>query len=126
MTLGELKHRLILDMKSLNLPVEEVDLDLRPYSKTYYGNYFPTEDGNNIPRIWLYPYSNKNGDLLPYSDILETGIHEMCHHLQYTDPNFHRLKGVMHNPQFWKLYNHYINRAKKYSLLGGDNFAKVI
>lgn len=121
MTLEELKHRLLFDMHRLNLPVDEVELDLRPYSKTYYGNYFPVYDDNcTVPRLWIYPYANRKGDFLSYEKILETGIHEMCHHIQYTDPNFHRLKGQMHDPKFWSLYNHYIERAKNLNMFGGD------
>lgn len=113
----ELKNRLLCDLKLLNLPVDEVDLEFRPFSKTYYGNYFPSCDEEITPRIWIYPYSNTVGNTLPYSKILETGIHEMCHHIQYTNPNFKRIKGQMHDPQFWKLYNHYMNKAE--NILGG-------
>lgn len=43
----------------------------------------------------------------------------MCHHLQYTSGSFVRNKGVMHNANFWKLYNHYIDRAERLNLIGG-------
>ena len=110
-----LRDRLLKDLSLLDLPVGEVDLSLRPYSKTYYGNYFPDDV---VPRVWLYPYSDEGGRYLSYDKILETGIHEMCHHIQYSDPDFKRKRGVMHDPQFWKLYNHYIKRAVSMKLLG--------
>ena len=86
-------------------------------AKTYYGRYFPNKQNNIKPRIFIYPYANEYGDLLHYFNILDTAIHEFIHHLQYTDPNFKRKKGVMHDTQFWKLYNHYTNRAEKYNII---------
>lgn len=117
MSQEELYHKLLTDLKTLNLPIDEVDIVLRPYSKTYYGRYFPNKQNNIKPRIFIYPYANEYGDLLHYFNILDTAIHEFIHHLQYTDPNFKRKKGVMHDTQFWKLYNHYTNRAEKYNII---------
>lgn len=123
----ELKTRILSDLSQINLPVNEVDLYIRPFSKTYYGNYFPVYDEKRVkPKIYIYPYENEEEDLMDYDRILETSIHEFCHHVQYTSGYFVRYKGVMHDTQFWKLYNHYINRAKKYQLLGGDVCDKKI
>ena len=117
----DLKAKLLSDLSLINLPIDEVDLYLRPFSLTYYGRYFPVYNEKRVrPKIYLYPYENDKGDLMCYEQILETGIHEMCHHLQYTSGSFVRNKGVMHNTNFWKLYNHYIDRAKKHKLIGGD------
>lgn len=117
----ELKARLLSDLSLLNLPVDEVDLFIRPFSKTYYGRYFPVYDEKQIrPKIYIYPYENTKEDLMSYDQILGTSIHEFCHHIQYVSGSFVRNKGVMHDPQFWKLYNHYIERAKKYQLIGGE------
>lgn len=117
----ELKNRLLFDLSHLNLPVYEVDLFIRPFSKTLYGRYFPVYNEKLVkPKIYIYPYENKDGDLLDYKLILETSIHEFCHHIQYTSGSFTRSKGVMHDPQFWKLFNHYVERAKKYNLIGGE------
>lgn len=117
----ELKARLLSDLSLLNLPVDEVDLSIRPFSKTYYGRYFPVYDDKQIrPKIYIYPYENTKEDLMSYDQILGTSIHEFCHHIQYASGSFVRNKGVMHDTQFWKLYNHYIERAKKYQLIGGE------
>ena len=117
----ELRDKLLSDLSELNLPVDEVEITLRPYSKTYYGRYFPVyNDKETKPKIYIYPYENSEGDLMCYDYILRTAIHEMCHHIQYTSGSFVRNKGVMHDPQFWKLYNLYTERARKYELLGGD------
>lgn len=121
MSQEELRTRLLSDLSLLNLPVDEVDLYIRPYSKTYYGRYFPVyDDQQQKPKLYIYPYENQCGDLMSYEKILDTAIHELCHHKQYTDICFVRLKGVMHDSQFWKLYNHYIERAKRYQLMGGE------
>lgn len=117
----ELKTRLLFDLSQVNLPVDEVELSLRPFSKTYYGRYFPVYDDKEIkPKIYIYPFENTKGDLMDYDVIFQTAIHEFCHHVQYTSGSFIRSKGVMHDPQFWKLYNHYIERARKYQLIGGE------
>jgi hypothetical protein len=117
----ELKNRLMYDLSLINMPVSEVDIYLRPYSKTYYGRYFPVYDDNkDKPKIYLYPYKNRRGEFLDYEQILTTGIHEMCHHIQYMDKNFVRNKGVMHDSNFWRLYNHYVARAENFNLIGGE------
>ena len=107
-----LKDRLLKDLYKLDLPVGEVNVELRPYSKTYYGNYFPDD-----ARVWLYPYSDEEGRYLSYNKILETGIHEMCHHIQHNDSNYNRKNGVMHDIDFWGLYNFYIAKAKNLGVL---------
>lgn len=105
MTEKELFCRLTKDLSRINMPVDEVEISIRPYSKTYYGRYFPKSS-----RLFIYPYADDNL-FMSYEKILINTIHEMCHHIQYTDPNFIRIRGIMHNPQFWRLYNHYISRA---------------
>lgn len=122
----ELKNRLLSDLSRLNLPVCEVDLFIRPFSKTYYGRYFPVYNEEEVkPKIYIYPYENKEEDLMTYDKILETSIHEFCHHIQYTSGSFVRNKGVMHDTQFWKLYNHYTDRARKYQLLEENLYEKT-
>lgn len=124
MTLDELQHRLLTDLRSINLPVDDVEIFIRPFSKTYYGRYFPSYDNMDIPpKVYLYPYE-ENGEFMPYDKILETTVHEMCHHIQYVSGHV-RVKGVMHDTQFWKLYNHYMIKAH-ILLTGGESFAKEI
>ena len=113
----ELYHKLMSDLNILRLPITEVEVVLRPFSKTYYGRYFPKSNKREKPRIFLYPYENDKGEFLDYDKVLETAIHEFIHHLQYSDPNFKRRDGIMHDPSFWKLYNHYIRRAEKYEMM---------
>lgn len=113
----DLMTRFLSDMSSLGLPVYEVDVEFRPYSKTYYGRYYPSVDDRRIkPRVVLYPYE-VNGDFMSYDLIIENGVHEFIHHLQYVSGSFVRRKGVMHNEQFWRLYNFYMKRAYKLGLV---------
>lgn len=121
----ELVCRLTADLMKLKIPIEEVDLYIRPYSKTYYGRYFPSEDENvKKPRVFIYPYENKCGKLYKYELILVNLIHEMAHHIQYTSSSFTRLKGVMHDPNFWKLNNRYLRRAVDFNMIGGEYLEK--
>ena len=117
----EILSRLLSDLSILKLPIDEVDIKIRPYSSTYYGRYFPVYNENRVkPKIHIYPYANKSGDLMQYSKILETGVHEICHHIQHTSGSFVRKRGIMHDTEFWKLYNHYIERATKLNMIGGE------
>ena len=126
MHIEELQHRLFTDLYKLKLPIYEVNLFFRPYSKTYYGRYFPVNEECSIkPKIYIYPF-NEDNSLMDYNKILDTAIHEFCHHIQYSKGNFVRVRGVMHDTEFWKLYNLYINRAKKLKMLGGDVLESVV
>lgn len=113
----ELYHKLMCDLNLLQLPINEVEIVFRPYSVTYYGRYFPKQRSVQTPKMYLYPYDNERGDFMSYDKLLETSIHEFVHHLQYSDPNFKRIEGIMHNTNFWKLYNHYIKIAEKYEMM---------
>lgn len=111
MTLSELLHRLLSDLRALKLPVDDVDVFFRPYSKSYYGRYYPATKKLRA-RMFIYPLANTRGDLLDYDTVLTTAIHEFCHHIQYSS-GFTRVKGVMHNEQFWQLYNRYTSKAQE-------------
>ena len=121
MTQEELLTKLLFDLTNLNLPIDEVEVSLRPFSKTYYGRYFPVHNEDTLkPRIFIYPYENKNEKFMDYYKVLQIAIHEFCHHIQYTNRSFIRTRGVMHDPNFWKLYNHYCSRAVSKQIIGGD------
>lgn len=114
----DLKHKLISDLEEIRMPVEEVEICIRPYSKTYYGRYFPINKskGRVKPRIFIYPYEDSTF-LYPYSEILKTAIHEMCHHVQYSSGSYVRQRGIMHNPNFWSLYNRYVEKALEMNIV---------
>ena len=109
---SSLYDRLLSDLALLNIPIDEVTIEFRPYSVTYFGKYFLK---NHL--IAIYPYADKQGDFVNSETILETAIHESVHHIQYQDPNFIRRRGVMHDTQFWKIYNHFIDRAVKLNIV---------
>ena len=99
-----LKDRLVKDLHKLN-KANDYSIELRGYSKTEWGFYYPHKR-----LIVLYPFiSHSLTFIRPYDDLLLTALHELVHHLQYSDPSFIRYKGVMHNSEFWDLYNHYSN-----------------
>lgn len=115
MSVSDLEYRLLSDLRSLKLPVDEVDVFFRPFSKTYLGRYFPARCDRGRPKLFIYPFENTRGDLMSYEQVLSTAIHELCHHIQYVS-GLVRVKGVMHNEQFWQLYNRYTNRARDLKL----------
>lgn len=115
MSVTELQHRLFSDLRDLRLPVDEVEVFFRPFSKTYYGRYFPATQTCGA-KMHIYPLASPDGAMLDYDTVLDTAIHEFCHHIQYAD-GLVRVKGVMHNEQFWRLYNHYKTRAREMRLI---------
>lgn len=118
MSINDLQHRLLSDLREIGLNVDAVTIYLRPYSKTFYGRYYPVPNRSDFkPKIYLYPFIDKEGNLLPYDVILSAAIHEMVHDEQYNERDFVRNVGVMHNPEFWKKYNHYIEIAVEKGML---------
>ena len=109
----ELRDKLLNDLNTLGIKDTDFDLVLRGYSKTMYGSYSPY---NN--RIVLYVYMDSNYTYeYPYISLFETFLHEVVHYLQYKDPDFVRLKGVMHNPDFYNTFNFLMKKAKRKKLI---------
>jgi hypothetical protein len=106
----ELEEKLLSDLSNVGL-VEDFNLSLRGYSKSYFGRYDP-----NTNTVILYVDKTPEGDMFSYQDLLLTLIHEVIHCKQWSNPEFHRVKGVMHDPEFKRLYNMYSNRVKALSL----------
>lgn len=102
----ELEMRLRNDLSKIGLDVE-FTLSLRPYSKSYFGRY-----DINSSTIIVYVQKTPNGDMYSYEEILLTTIHEAIHCKQWHDPKFKRVKGVMHDIEFKRLYALYSNRAR--------------
>lgn len=120
-----LRASLKKDLHDIGLPVEEVKLSLRPFSKTYYGRYFPSIDKDIKPTVYIYPYCNDKGVMYGYDTVLYHSIHEMCHHLESSMPFWKRYKGVMHDPLFWKLFYHYIEKAQDSGILREEEVSGV-
>lgn len=102
----ELEAKLRNDLLEIGLDVE-FKLSLRPYSKSYFGRY-----DINSSTIIVYVQKTPNGEMYSYEDILLTTIHEAIHCKQWHDQNFKRVKGVMHDLEFKRLYALYSDRAK--------------
>lgn len=109
----DLYKRLLEDLSLLDIDLSGVEIVFRPFSKTMDGYYDPNK---NI--IVLYVKAEKNGkEFLPYNDILVTALHECTHYIQWSDPNFKRVKGVMHNAQFYKILHSLVDTMKKKGVL---------
>lgn len=122
MTHSELKNRLSRDLAAIGLDPSSVEISIRPYSKSYWGRYFPHAKPN--PKVYLYPYSDRRGGTYPYDKILLVAVHEMCHDLQYRDGSFVRVRGVAHDADFWDKYNLYRKRAE--TVLEGGNARETV
>lgn len=104
----ELYKALWEDLASLGVDISKfnAELILRSFSSTYYGRYYPREK-----HIVIYVFATK--ELLhfrPYRGfhgLLETFLHEAIHAMQYQSGDYQRTKGVMHDPEFYRLYNKY-------------------
>lgn len=112
-----LKNHLMSDLKLTGIPTD-FELVLKDYSSTCYGKYLKSKK-----LIIIYVYMDKEcTTLFPYEEILDTLVHEAVHHFQhYYEEDFVRYKGVMHNPNFYKYYNKYVDKLKQYGIEVGNN-----
>lgn len=107
--LNDLKERMISDLKTLNVNVKGFELVLRPFSKTYLGRFNP-----NNRKLFIYVYKDSHcTTLYSYGQLFDTLLHEVTHFIQWSDPNYERIKGVMHNSDFHKIYNKLLNEYKR-------------
>ena len=108
----ELHHRLLTDLRKVGIN-ESFRLELRPYSKTYFGRYDP-----NVDKVTLYVYEDKSCTrYIKYEDLFMTLIHEAIHCIQWHDNTFVRRKGVMHDAEFYRLFSEYKDKAKSILLM---------
>lgn len=94
------------DLRKLGCNLDNVYIMIKPYSKTAYGRYYPSH-GNGKARVVIYAHKDRNGEPYPYKQLLLTTVHELTHHEQYMNPKFKRIKGVMHNEEFYEIYGRY-------------------
>ena len=111
MTMENLKQRLLSDLSAVGVNTEEsFELVLKDYSKSYYGRYYPDKK-----RVVVYVHEDRDlNKQFPYEQLFSTALHESVHHIQWCDPNYKRAKGVMHNPQFYALYNRLMRKHRIY------------
>lgn len=101
MSIDELRTKLLNDLGALNINTDGMTLVVKPYSKSFYGRYYPKDN-----RIFLYAYKDPERTCMyPYNQLMKTLLHEVVHFIQWNDPEYVRVKGVMHNAEFHKIYN---------------------
>lgn len=108
--------KILKDLKLLGLSPSKLkyDLQFKNYSSCYYGKYLRPRNNEYLPKVFIYLYKDPhNKELFEYKELISTVIHEICHHLQWSNPDFVRVKGVMHNKEFWDLWNKYMNKYYK-------------
>lgn len=107
MQVQKLYSELLNDIKDLGIRAD-FKLILKPYSKSFYGRYNP-----NNRKIILYVYSNEElTKMYSYEELLLTLIHEVVHCIQWDNPNYKRVRGIMHDAEFKRIYSEYSKRAK--------------
>lgn len=107
--LNDLKEKLLCDLRALKIDVEGFELVLKPFSKSYYGRYNPKNK-----KLFLYIYEDSQcTKMYSYSQLFETLLHEVVHFIQWSDPEYIRIKGIMHNREFYILYNKLLSMHKR-------------
>lgn len=100
MNFDRIKEEIYRELINIGMPTD-VDIVIKGYSKSDYGNYNP-----NLKRITLF-ILDENGEIYPKREYMDTVIHEMVHHYQWNHTVYRRIKGIMHNAEFYKLFNTY-------------------
>lgn len=107
-----MEKRIAKDLLKMGLVVRS-DITLRPYSKTMNGYYDPNTD-----LIVVYVYDDRDNELYAdYNMIFCTVLHEYVHSLQHRSSKWRRRKGVMHDVEFWVIYNNLVAQARKEGIL---------
>ena len=102
----ELKHLLMQYIRKLGITVD-FNLELKNYSKSFYGRYNPNKNS-----VIIYVFDTPDcTQTYTVWELLRTLIHELCHCEQWNSDSFVRHKGVMHTNDFWKKYNEYVQKA---------------
>lgn len=110
----KLYEKLLSDLKKLGIS-KNFNLILKDYSKRLLGRYNPN---NKNLTLYVYPYK-KGVYMYPYEELFKTFIHEVVHSIQHNNPSFIRVKGVMHNEEFYKMYNDLIQKSYDLRILKG-------
>lgn len=110
-----IKRQILSDLKKLGVSVDNFTLKLCRYSKTLYGRYFIDRK-----EIRLYLFMDKNcTHRFEYIELLKTVVHELTHHIQHSNPEYVRYSGVMHDPEFYRIYNNFVSKINNTPDIGG-------
>lgn len=80
----------------------EVDVNIRPTHRVLGGYY----KGRRLVRVYAH---DRQAGRRPLEELFDTFLHEVAHHLEYTEPESFdarscgRVPGRMHSPLFWRV-----------------------
>ncbi len=80
----------------------ELEINRRP-TRRILGGYYRSRH-----LVRLYSHDQKEGQR-PVEELFDTFLHEVAHHLEYTEPHTfgarwcHRVPGLMHSRLFWQI-----------------------
>ena len=110
---AKLRDRLFNDLQELSFEdVGVPDIEIRGSNKSYLGLYIV-----RIPCIVIYTGMEREFTYT-YDELLDTALHEYVHHVQY-ERGFTRVRGVMHNKEFWEIYNSLLIKAVSQDYIKG-------
>ena len=81
----------------------DLDVSPRPTARVLGGYY------RKRRLVRIYAVDRETGRR-PLAELFDTFLHEMAHHLEYTEPDSfrapacERVPGLMHSPLFWRIY----------------------
>lgn len=101
-----LKERLIRDVRRVGVKAD-FSLTIRSFAKNEWGYFDP-----NTNTIVLYAWTD-NEKAIKYSTLLGFLLHECVHCEQWSDPEFKRYKGIMHDTNFYEILNKYMEVLKE-------------
>lgn len=111
-----LHDKIIFDLKLMGLDVR-LPIVFRPYSKTMWGYYDAVKDC-----IVVYAYSDKSHKrMVHYNILFRTVLHEYVHALQRKASAWKRYRGVMHDAEFWRIYNSLTSIAVERGIIYGKS-----
>jgi hypothetical protein len=83
----------------------DLDVNARPTSRMLGGYY------RKRRLVRIYTHDRETGRR-PMDELFDTFLHEMAHHLEYTEPQTFdatrpgRVRGTMHSPLFWRIFGY--------------------
>lgn len=116
--LRSLLKKIYRDLDSIGINMR-LPLILRSYSKRRWGYYDILKD-----EIVIYVFSDPTCSRLTHYNILfRIILHEYVHALQHKSSNWRRYKGIMHDVEFWQIYNNLVNLAVERGIIYGRKCA---
>lgn len=104
----ELPHLLKNDAEKLGVKVDYT-LRLRKYSRKNFGTYNP-----RTHVVTLYVFQDEQGQVpYTYEELFHTLLHEIVHCMQFSELGFVRIKGVMHDAEFYHVLRDLESRAPR-------------